>query len=108
MFHHAPRREVECLGTRRNRRRKASTLLFDRAEKCRELIKIILAPFFVWVMVAFCTFHAHAEEKLADHGGEFRWFPPVAINHGRTLAMIRAFGEQDFPHEPIVRFVLPE
>src|SRR2546430_2443323 len=60
------------------------------------------------MMVAAGALEPRAKEELAEHGGEIGGFAPVAIDHRGTVAMVRALGKENFAHELIKRFVLPE
>ena len=82
--------------------------MLKRAEIRGELVKIVLAPFFIRMMMAFGAFHADAEKKLAEHGGQFGRFAAVAINNDWPFTMIASFGGDDFAGELIVRFVFAE
>src|SRR5262245_52557165 len=108
MFHRAARREVKRLGARRDRRGKTSSFLFHGAEKCGELIEVVLAPFLVRMMMAACAFQPCAEEQLTEHRREVSRLAPIAVDDRRAVAMVRALGKQDFANELIVGFVLPE
>ena len=105
MFHSAAGREIEGFGAGGNWRGEACAFLFHGAEECRELVEIVLAPFFVRVMMALGAFEARSEEELAEDGSEFGRFAAIAVDDRRAEAMIAAFGQEDFTHELIVRLV---
>ena len=108
MFHPAARGEVKRFGAAGDRRRESGALLFHRTEEGGELVEVVLAPLLVRMMVAFGAFQACAEEELAEHRGQLRRLAAVTINHRRAIAMVAAFGQEDFTHQLVVRFVLPE
>ena len=60
------------------------------------------------MMMALGTFQPRAEKDLAEHRGEVRGLAAIPVHHGRAVAMIRAFREEDFTRELVVRLVLPE
>src|SRR3954469_21294655 len=60
------------------------------------------------MMMTFRAFHPDPKKKLAEHGGELRWFAPIPINNHWTVAMIAAFGRYNFADELIVWLVLTE
>ena len=88
MLHSAAGREVKRLPAGGNRWGEAGALLLHWTEERGELVEIILAPFLIRMMVTFRAFKTRAQEKLAEHRGEFGRLAAVAVNHGRALAMV--------------------
>src|ERR1019366_5714348 len=81
-------------------------LAADHAEERRHAPVIVLAPFFIGVMVALRTRHADAEEKLAGVIDELLWLEHVAIPYGRRGLGFVADRRQDFARELIVGLVV--
>ena len=105
MLHGATGREVERLGAGGDRRGESGALLLHRTEVGRQLIEVVLTPLFIRMMVALGALQARAQEQLTEHRGQFGWLPAIAINHGRPGPMIRTLGEDDVPHELVIRTV---
>src|SRR4051812_4754799 len=73
-----------------------------------ELIIVSLRPFFVWVMMTLRALHANAKKNLADERACVRRLTFVAKNRGWPISMCAALSSQQFPHELVIRFILPE
>ena len=61
--------------------RDARALAFHLSKECRELVKIGLAPFFVWMMMTPRTLKAHTKEHLTEQRRERGRFTARAVNH---------------------------
>src|SRR3989454_11951866 len=90
MFHGATGCEVERFGAGGDRWRQAGAFLLHRTEERGELIEVVLAPLLVRMMMTPGAFEPRAEEELAEHRGEIGRLAAVAVDHCRTLAMVRA------------------
>ena len=106
MVHGPARCVVKIFRAGRYRRRDARALAFHLSKECRELVKIGLAPFFVWMMMTPRTLKAHTKEHLTEQRRKSGRFTARAVNHGGTNTMRAALGRQDLANHPVSNAVM--
>ena len=108
MVHGSARCVVKIFRAGRYRWRDARALALHLGEECRELVKVGLAPLFVWMMMTPRALKAHAKEHLTEQRRERGRFTARTIDHGWTHTVRAALGRQDLANHPVVWFVFRE